>query len=499
MEIEFISPGPVEGEPLSAIAAPVFDGPSLPAVGEALDLASGGALSRALASGRFTGAKGQTLELIAPAGLHAARLVLVGAGPRDKFDALAAEGLGATAYQAVKASGCSTLELRLTDVSEALAARAALGARLSAYRFDRYLTQEKPEKRPSVTHVRVASADLTAALSAYEPLSCVADAVIFARDLVSEPANILYPEEFGRRMKLLEELGLQVEVLGEAQMAELGMGALLGVGQGSKRESQLAVIVWKGATDRNAAPVAFIGKGVCFDSGGISLKGAEGMEEMKTDMGGAAAVAGVMHALASRKAGVNAVGILGLVENMPSGEAIRPGDVLTSMSGKTIEVINTDAEGRLVLADALWYCQDRFKPRAMVDLATLTGAMSVALGNDFGGLFTADDDLASSLLAASAGEGELLWRMPLHSPYDKKIDSAVADVKNTGGRPGGSITAALFLKRFVKDGTAWAHLDIAPVAWAKSSSSPSQPEGATGFGVRLLNRLVEDCYEDKAS
>jgi leucyl aminopeptidase len=499
MEIEFIPPGPVEGEPLSAIAAPVFDGPSLSTVGEALDSAAGGAVSRALASGLFTGAKGQTLELIAPAGLHASRLVLVGAGPRDKFDALAAEGFGGAAYQAVKASGCSTLELRLTDVSEQLAARAALGARLAAYRFDRYLTQEKPEKRPSVTHVRVASTDLSAELAAYEPLSCLADAVIFARDLVSEPANILYPEEFGRRVKLLEELGLQVEVLGEAQMAELGMGALLGVGQGSKRESQLAVIVWKGAADPDAAPVAFIGKGVCFDTGGISLKSAEGMEEMKTDMGGAAAVAGVMHALASRKARVNAVGILGLVENMPSGEAIRPGDILTSMSGKTIEVINTDAEGRLVLADALWYCQERFKPRAMVDLATLTGAMGVALGDDFGGLFTGDDDLAAGLQAASAGEGELIWRMPLHAPYDKRIDTPAADVKNTGGRPGGAITAALFLKRFVKDGVPWAHLDIAPVAWRKSAGSPTQPEGATGFGVRLLNRLVADRYEDKTA
>jgi leucyl aminopeptidase len=498
MEIEFVAPGPVEGDPLSAIAIPVFDGPTLTPVGETLDAAAGGALSRALASGRFTGAKGQSLDLVAPAGLHASRIVLIGVGGKDGFDALGAEAFGAAAFQAVKSTGSSTLELRLTDLDNALSARAALGARLAAYRFDRYLTQEKPEKRPSVSHVRVSSAAVADALAAYEPLAALADAVIFARDLVSEPANILYPEEFGRRVKLLEELGLEVEILGEAQMAELGMGALLGVGQGSARESQLAVIVWKGAADPKAAPVAFIGKGVCFDTGGISIKGAEGMEEMKTDMGGAAAVAGVMHALAGRKAKVNAVGILGMVENMPSGEAIRPGDVLTSMSGKTIEVINTDAEGRLVLADALWYCQDRFKPRAMVDLATLTGAMVVALGNDYAGMFTPDDPLASQLLEASRGEGENLWRMPLHDGYSKQIDSLIADVKNTGGRPGGSITAALFLKRFVKDGTPWAHLDIAPVAWRKTSTAPTQPEGATGYGVRLLNRLVADNYEDKA-
>jgi leucyl aminopeptidase len=346
--------------------------------------------------------------------------------------------------------------------------------------------------------VRVACADPAAALSAYEPLAALADAVAFARDLVSEPANILYPEEFGRRVKMLEELGLEVELLGEAQMAELGMGALLGVGQGSARESVLAVLVWKGAADPNAPPIAFVGKGVCFDTGGISIKPAENMDEMKTDMGGAAAVAGVMHALAGRKAKVNAVGVLGLVENMPSGDAVRPGDVLTSMSGQTIEVINTDAEGRLVLADALWYCQDRFKPQAMVDLATLTGAIIVALGHDFAGMFANTDPFAEELLAASAAEGELLWRMPLHAGYEKNIDSAIADTKNLAGRPGSSINAALFLKRFVGD-LPWAHLDIAPVAWNHKSFGPTRPEGATGFGVRLLNRLVADKYEDKAA
>jgi leucyl aminopeptidase len=272
------------------------------------------------------------------------------------------------------------------------------------------------------------------------------------------------------------------------------MGSLLGVGQGSIRESQLAVIRWNGAADKTAQPIAFVGKGVCFDTGGISIKPAEGMEDMKWDMGGAAAVAGLMHVLAGRKAKVNAVGILGLVENMPDGNAQRPGDVVTSMSGQTIEVINTDAEGRLVLADAIWYCQDRFKPKFIVDLATLTGAIIVALGNDYAGCFSNNDELAGNLLAASAAEGEPLWRMPLPPQYDKNIDSMIADMKNTGPRAGGSITAALFIQRFV-NGLPWAHLDIASTAWKKPSTVPTIPEGATGFGVRLLNRMVAEKYE----
>ena len=296
-------------------------------------------------------------------------------------------------------------------------------------------------------------------------------------------------------MKKLTALGLTVEVLGEKEMKKLGMGALLGVGQGSVRESQLAVIQWKGAKDPDAAPVAFVGKGVCFDTGGISLKPAEGMEEMITDMGGAAAVAGVMQALASRKAKVNAVGILGLVENMPDGAAQRPGDVVKSMSGQTVEVINTDAEGRLVLADAVWYCQDRFKPRFIVDLATLTGAIVVALGKDLAGLFSNNEALAENLLAASKASGDTLWRMPLPPQYDKYLESSVADMKNVGPRYGGSITAALFIQRFVND-VPWAHLDIASTAWKPDSTVPTIPSGATGFGVRLLDRLVSDHYED---
>jgi leucyl aminopeptidase len=338
--------------------------------------------------------------------------------------------------------------------------------------------------------------DPAAARKAWKPLDTLADAILMARDLVSEPANILYPEEFARRVKKLDELGLEVEILGEKQMRALGMGALLGVGQGSVRESQLAIIQWKGAKDPSEPPVAFVGKGVCFDTGGISIKPADGMEEMITDMGGAAAVTGTMAALASRKARVNAVGILGLVENMPDGNAQRPGDVVTTMSGQTVEVINTDAEGRLVLADALWYCQDRFRPKFMVDLATLTGAIIVALGKDLGGLFSNNDELSENLLAASKASDDLLWRMPLPPQYEKQIESGVADMKNVGNRQGGSITAALFIQKFV-NGVPWAHLDIASTAWKPASTVPTIPSGATGFGVRLLDRLVADHYEDK--
>ena len=497
MEIEFVSAGPVEGEALSAIAVPVFDNETLGDAGEALDGASGGALSRAMATSRFTGELDQTLDILAPAGLHASRVVLTGVGEREKLGDLGVERLAAAAYHAVKSSGVSTLELRLGDLSDAQAARAAFGVRLAAYRFDRYRTKEKPEKKPSVTKVRIVCGDPAAATAAFEPLAALGDAVSFARDLVSEPPNILYPEEFARRVKQLEALGLEVEVLGEAEMTELGMGSLLGVGQGSVRESQLAVLVWRGAEDPNAAPIAFVGKGVCFDTGGISIKPAQGMEEMKTDMGGAAAVAGVMHVLAGRKAKVNAVGILGLVENMPDGNAIRPGDILTSMSGQTIEVVNTDAEGRLVLADALWYCQERFKPRTIIDLATLTGAIIVALGDDIGGFYSDDEELVRGLEEASRTEDELMWRMPLHKPYDKKLDTLAADMKNiTGSRGAGSVTAALFLKRFVTSDS-WAHLDIAAPVWKSGSGSGTIPEGATGFGVRLLNRLVADRYEGK--
>ncbi len=459
----------------------------------AADALCSGAAGRALAAGRFKGAKKQTLDLqgASPAG----RVLLVGAGAAGEVQPADIEQAAATTYAVVKASGATTLAFDLAGLSAGQAAAAALGVRLAAYRFDRYRTTQKPEQLPSITQLTLAADQADEARAAFAPLAALADGVEFTRDLVSEPANILYPEEFARRVKSLEGMGLQVEVLGEADMAKLGMGSLLCVGQGSRRESQLAVIQWKGAADPDAQPIAFVGKGVCFDTGGISIKPAEGMEDMKWDMGGAGAVAGLMHALAGRKAKVNVVGILGLVENMPDGNATRPGDVVKSMSGQTIEVINTDAEGRLVLADALWYCQDRFKPKFMVDLATLTGAIIISLGHDYAGLFSNDDELSEGLLAASRASGEPLWRMPLPTAYEKQIESVIADVKNIGGRPAGSITAALFLQKFV-NGLPWAHLDIASVAWKKPSSNPTIPDGASGFGVRLLSQLVADRYED---
>ncbi|HWF00364.1 MAG TPA: leucyl aminopeptidase [Caulobacteraceae bacterium] len=495
MQIEFVASDAAAAAD-HAVAVLVHDRAALSGAAGALDRAASGALGRAIgASPRFTGAPGQSLELVAPAGVEAGRVLLVGAGPSKGLDVGAMETAAAHAFQAAKGSGASTLDIRLGEAAPELAAAAALGATLAAYRFDRYRTKETADKKPSVTRVRIACADAAAAQEAWRAQAGLAEAIIFARDLVSEPANILYPEEFARRVKELSRLGLEVEVLGEKEMKALGMGSLLGVGQGSVRESQLAILRWNGAADASAAPVAFVGKGVCFDTGGISIKPADGMEEMITDMGGAAAVAGALYALASRKAKVNAVGILGLVENMPDGAAQRPGDVVTSMSGQTIEVINTDAEGRLVLADALWYCQDRFKPKFMVDLATLTGAIVVALGKDLAGMYANDETLAANLLAASGASGDVLWRMPLPAQYDKLLDSAVADMKNIGPRHGGSITAAMFIQRFV-NGLPWAHLDIAPTAWKTGSTVPTIPSGATGFGVRLLDRLVADFYED---
>ena len=494
MRIQFVASDSTTAPAGGAVAVMAFEGGKLSTAAETMDKATSGALTRAIAaSSRFGGKAGQTVELVAPGGVDIQRLVIVGSGPQDGLSSEVAETFAAQAYAAVKTSGVETLSILLPGAGADLAAHAALGVVLAAYRFDKYRTTEKAEKKPSIETVAIAVDDVAAAEAAYAPLKALGEAVYFSRDLVSEPPNVLYPVEYARRVKALESLGLEVEILGEAEMAKLGMGSLLGVGQGSRRDSQLVVIQWKGGGD--SQPVAFVGKGVTFDTGGISIKPADGMEDMKWDMGGSAAVAGLMHVLAARKAKVNAVGVLGLVENMPDGNAQRPGDVVTSMSGQTIEVINTDAEGRLVLADALWYTQDRFKPKFMVDLATLTGAIIISLGNDFAGLFSNNDELADNLLAASRATGEPLWRMPVPAIYDKHIDSAIADMKNVGnGRAGGSITAALFLQRFV-NGLPWAHLDIASTAWKKPSTVPTIPDGAVGFGVRLLNRMVADKYE----
>jgi len=490
MKIEFVA----AVDAAEILAVPVFEDRSFTAAGTALDGKANGALTKAAGKGRFTGKAGQSLSIAAPAGVEADAVLLVGAGAKDKLDDLAVEAFGGNAYAAVKLSGAEVLTIDASDLSPEQAARVGFAARLAAYRFDKYRTTQKADKIPSITTIRVVTTDLRGAEAALEPLSAVADGVIFARDLVSEPANVLYPAEFAKRVKALESLGLEVEILGEAEMEKLGMRTLLGVGQGSRRESQLAIMKWNGG-EAGAQPLAFVGKGVCFDTGGISIKPADGMEDMKWDMGGAAAVTGTMIALASRKAKANVIGVLGLVENMPDGNAQRPGDVVVSMSGQTVEVINTDAEGRLVLADALWYTQERFKPKFMIDLATLTGAMIVALGLDYAGVFSNSDDVADPILAAAKKVGENFWRMPIPAIYEQHIDSKIADVKNTGnGRAGGSITAALFLQRFT-NGVPWAHLDIAPTAWANKSPSPTVPEGGVGFSVRTLDRMVADSYE----
>ncbi len=369
----------------------------------------------------------------------------------------------------------------------------ALGARLRAYRFDLYKTKRKEEEeRPDTVTLTLGAADPAAARRAYVDRAAVADGVVLARDLVNEPPNVLFPDSFARRATALRRVGVAVEVLDVRKMRQLGMGALLAVGQGSAHDSRVVVMRWNGGR-KGDKPLAFVGKGVCFDTGGISIKPAQNMEDMKGDMAGAACVVGLMNALAARKAKVNAVGVIGLVENMPDGKAQRPGDIVTTMSGQTVEVINTDAEGRLVLADVLHYTANRFKPQLMIDLATLTGAIMVALGQEIAGLFTNDDTLADRLAKAGQATGERVWRMPLGPEYDKLIDSKFADMKNTGGRHGGAITAAQLLQRFVGK-TPWAHIDIAGTALS-SPQTDINKSWSSGWGVRLLDRFVQDYYE----
>ena len=378
-----------------------------------------------------------------------------------------------------------------------IAANIAYGAQLRSYRFDKYRTKEKASDKPTIKSITLHCSGFANARKTYGRYAKIADGVFFTRDLVSEPPNVLYPDTLAKHAKSLEKLGVKVQILTEAQMSKLGMGALLGVGQGSIRDSRMVVMQWNGGGSSKSkadAPIAFIGKGVTFDTGGISIKPSAGMEDMKWDMGGSGVVIGLMKALAGRKAKVNVVGVIGLVENMPGGNAQRPGDIVTSMSGQTIEVLNTDAEGRLVLADALWYTKERFKPKFMINLATLTGAIIVSLGDQHAGIFSNNDTLCDRLTAAGLAVEEKVWRLPLTSEYDKMINSDAADMKNIGGRGAGSITAAQFLKRFV-DKTPWVHIDIAGVTWSKSNA-PTVPKGGTAFGVRLLDRLVSDHYEN---
>ena len=484
-----------------AIVVGALEGRKLTPSASAIDKATGGAISRALSTSRFKGGGEEPLSILSPAGLKAGRVVLVGLGKAEKLDASAAQAVGGRIASHLAVSGEQEASVMVDQIAgapigaAAIAANIACGARLRSHRFDKYRTKEKPEEKPSLKKLTLMVADVAEAKRLYAPLGKLADGVLFARDLISEPGNIIYPEALATEAQRLKELGVGVDVLGVKEMKKLGMGSLLCVGQGSVHEPRLLVLRWEGAPRaKDKRPIAIVGKGVTFDTGGISIKPAAGMEEMKWDMAGAAAVIGTIMALAGRKAKVNVVGIGALAENMPSGSAVKPGDVVTSMSGQTIEVMNTDAEGRLVLADALWYAQDRFKPRAIVDLATLTSAIVMALGHINAGLFANDETLAEQLIAAGKKTGEPLWRMPLSDEYDRGINSDIADMKNLGpARTGSSITAAQFLQRFVKD-TPWAHLDIAGMAWS-SKDKPLAAKGATGFGIRLLDRFIADNYE----
>jgi leucyl aminopeptidase len=492
MEIKFVK----SFETTSALVIGVNDELKFGSTLQAIDKKLNGIITNSLSLSSFKGTKGEICYSSFIDGKKLRPLVIIGIGKEIEFDHLKAMQIGGKIYTALKAVKYKTASV-IIDVANAtpqlIASNIAYGALLKSYSFDKYKTQAKPDEKYTLDKLEIVTSLETDAEKIFSKFKQIASGIDFTRNLVSEPPNILYPESFAKNCKTLEKLGIKVEVLGVKEMTKLGMGALLGVGQGSRKDSQLVIMQYNGGS-KDDAPIAFVGKGVTFDTGGISIKPAAGMEDMKYDMAGAGAVTGVMKALAARKAKANVVGIIGLVENMPGGNAQRPSDVVTSMSGQTIEVLNTDAEGRLVLADALWYCQDRFKPKFMVNLATLTGAIVMTLGANYAGLFSNDDDLSQKLLASGLKVDEKLWRLPLSEVYDKQINSEIADMQNIGNEKGaGSITAAQFLQRFVNK-TPWAHLDIAGTAWARKDYDII-PKGATGFGVRLLNQLIEDYYE----
>lgn len=469
-------------------------------LGTEIDAKTSGMLTRAMANGRFTGKLETSLLIESPPGINVNRILLAGVGDPAKLSEVEGQKVGGGMVARLGQSGETNLVVvvdELTDkaiTSSQLAARLAQGSKLRSYRFDRFLTKQEPEKKPSLEHLSVLCEQPEAAKRFFGHLDAVTDGVFLARDLLSEPANVLNPVRFAEYCSFLKSDGVEVEILDKPQLEKIGMGALLGVAQGSVNEPRVVVMRYRGDPEA-LSPLAFVGKGVTFDTGGISLKPAKGMQDMKMDMGGAAAVTGLMLALARRKAKVDAVGVIGLVENMPSGNAYRPGDILTSLSGQTIEVLNTDAEGRLVLADLLWHTYQQYKPRLMINLATLTGAIVVALGSYHAGLFSNRDELADQLTQAGKKSGELVWRMPLNEQYDKMLDSGIADMQNISNTgEAGSITAAQFLQRFVDSSVPWAHLDIAGIAWITKSEALS-PKGGVGFGVRLLDQLIFDNYE----
>ncbi|ADM09850.1 leucyl aminopeptidase [Parvularcula bermudensis HTCC2503] len=494
MEIRFTDEMPKTGLVVVPLFQGAVEGPAL----EAVDAASNGAVMRAVKAAKFRGKSGETMTLPGPVGLDDAVIVLIGLGKAEDVEASLATGVGGKAFAQAK-NNMASVSLLIDGLSVAgetgatLAVSAALGATLRAYEFGKYKKKTAATDRVAVEQFSIVGKGIAHAAEAYEAEAAVAEGVALARDLVSEPPNVLHPEHYADRCRELESLGVNVTIFDEAQMADLGMNLLLGVGQGSVRGSRMAVMEWKGGAE-GEAPIALVGKGVTFDTGGISLKPPAGMEEMKFDMGGSAAVVGAMKALAGRKAKANVVGLVGLVENMPDGNAQRPADIVTSMSGQTVEILNTDAEGRLVLADVLTYAQKTYHPKTIIDLATLTGAIIIALAHDFAGLFSKTDSLSEALLAAAHKTGEELWRMPVGKMHDEMIKSDVADMKNVGGREAGSSSAAAFLGKFIENGVEWAHLDIAGTAWTKKDLDIC-PKGATGYGVRLLDRFVRETGE----
>ena len=486
MKIEFVAAAP------AASASPVVTLVDQDAMSAALEPA----LAQGAKASRFSGKAGQLHEGFVSRGGAVVRVGLAGMGDpaaKDRTAALERAGAAITAKYLASGETIVTLDLTGSGLSAAQASAVVMGARLRAWRHDVYRTTMPADQQVTLTTLRVAGApDGTEA--AYETSAALAQGIELTRELVTEPANIIYPESFAARVsQRLEGSGITLRILDDAELGQLGMGALLGVAQGSRRPARLLVMEWNGGTP-GTKPVAFVGKGVTFDTGGISIKPAGGMEDMKWDMGGAGAVAGAMLALAGRKAKANVVAVCGLVENMPDGNAQRPGDVVTSMSGQTIEVINTDAEGRLVLCDCITWVQREYSPAAIIDLATLTGAIIISLGHEQAGIFCNDDALAGQLIAAGEFSGDKLWRMPLGAAYDKLIDSPIADMKNVGPREGGSITAAQFIQSFVNKGTPWAHLDIAGMAWS-SKPGATWDKGATGYGVRVLDQFVRDNLE----
>ena len=488
MQIRFAESRPA-GDYALVLPVPGKDRSALNSLGPAQQ-----AVATALDRQRFEGESASVSEQFIDDGGTVRRLLIVGTG--NGSQGVAAEKLGGTIAARLLTSGESEAVIDLSGLAydAELASRGALAAALRSWRHDRYRTKLKDKQKPTLTQVTIVGGGEGAEQryrSRWEP---VVEGVTLTRELVTEPANIIYPESFVERVRsALHGSGIEIEVLDKAAMEKLGMGALLGVAQGSVREPRMVVLKWNGGQP-DTAPTAFVGKGVTFDTGGISIKPAQGMEAMKWDMGGAAAVVGAFMALAKRKAKANVVGICGMVENMPSGTAQRPGDVVTTMSGQTVEVINTDAEGRLVLADAITYVERTTKPSTIIDLATLTGAILVSLGFEWAGLFSNNEQLASQLLAIGEESGDKLWRMPLAEPFDRLIDSPIADMKNVGPREGGSITAAHFIQRFIDDGVRWAHIDMAGKAWSDKAGTTYE-KGATGFGVRLLDQYVAEVLE----